>query len=111
MCPVNSVFDTGAGRNLLREDMVERDWLSSIPCSEKPRLRCVKNEKMEVVGTLMTHVRMAEAHVRVMIGIFKNMAVSVLFGTSLIDKFEKRIFLAERKIVPYSSQPIQILMV
>lgn len=39
MRPVNRVFGTGAGLNLLHEDMVESDCMSSIRDGIKPRLR------------------------------------------------------------------------
>lgn len=37
---IHSLFDTGAGSNLLREDIVEPDWMSSVPVYENLRLRC-----------------------------------------------------------------------
>lgn len=109
MCPVNSVFATGAALNLLRRDIVEHKLMSSIRVCKRPRVRNMTNQKVEVVGAIMLHVCMREPLVRVMLGIVKNLAVSVFFETCY--RFVKRIFRNERKLVTYSLQSIPIVMV
>lgn len=54
---------------------------------------------------------MGKARIRVVFGIVKNSAVSVLFRTFFFDKFVNINFTVERKIVPYNSQLVPILIV
>lgn len=86
MRSVNGAFDTGAGPNLLRENMLKPNWISSVHAGEKPRLRNAMNQKIEVVRTIILHDRMGEPLVRVVFRTVWNFAVSVLLGTSLIER-------------------------
>lgn len=107
MCPVNGVFETSAGPNLLHADMVKLDWKSPIRVIDKRRLSSAINQKVEDVDTII-HINMGEARVRVTFGIIKNLAVPVLLRTSFIAKFVKGIFPTERKIVPYNRKPVSM---
>lgn len=69
--------------------MVELDWMSSIHVCKEPRLRSATIQEVEIVGPIMLHVRMEEAPVWVVFDIDKNLAVSVLLETFIIDKFVK----------------------
>lgn len=80
MRPVIFVFDTGAGPKLLCEVIAEPEWTRSIRDSKKKRLQRVTKEKVEVVGAIMLHVRMEEAHVRVVLETVKNVVRSFSFG-------------------------------
>lgn len=111
MRPVNFVFNTGVETRLLRGDMAQLHWMKSIGVSKKPRLRRVTIQKVEVVCTIMLYVRMGGTLVRVLAGIVKKLAVSVLFGTYFITEFVKGIFLAKKMIISYRSQSKPILMV
>lgn len=59
----------------------------------------------------MLRAGLREPRERIFFGIVKDLAVTVLLETSFIGKFVKQIFPGERKIVPYSSQPVLILMI
>lgn len=41
-------------------------------------------------------------------GIIQNIFVSIVLGTTLIDRFVKGILLAEKKVVPYNSKSLPI---
>lgn len=43
MCTINCVFDNSVGTSLLREDLVEPDWLPSMRPWFKPRLKSATN--------------------------------------------------------------------
>lgn len=43
-------------------------------------------------------------------GIVENLAVSVLLGTSFIDRFVKGVLPAEQKILPYNSAKDSIIL-
>lgn len=59
----------------------------------------------------MLLVRMAEACVLVVFVMLRNLTVSFLLGSFFINWFVKKILPAQRRIVPYSLQPVQILLV
>lgn len=92
MRPIICVFGTFAGPNLLREVLVEPNWLPPIHLSESPRLKSTTNQNVDVVGTIVLHMRMGERNVRLTFEIVRNLAVPVRLSTSFIDKFNKRIF-------------------
>lgn len=79
MPPVNCVFDSGAERNLLLDDMVQFDWMSSICLNEKRWLQSVTNQKVKGVGTVMLYERMEEACTREMLGNVENLAAPAFF--------------------------------
>lgn len=43
-----------------------------------------------------------------MVGVVENIAVSILLGTTLISRFIKERFPAERKIMPFHSNTVEI---
>lgn len=110
MHSVNCVSDARSGPSLQREEVAKSDWISSISVSENPRLRSGTNQNVDVVRTILLHVRMEETCVLVLLGIVKNLAVPALLGTHFIDEFVEVINPAERNIVTYSSQAMPILM-
>lgn len=87
MRPEIYVFDTGTGPNLIRADMVELYWVRSVRVSEKPRLKGATSQHVETIGTIILHVFIGEAHVRVAFGILNSLVVSVLLGTSFMENF------------------------
>lgn len=104
-------FDSNAGPDLLREKLFKPDRMSSSRLCKNPRLQSVTNQDFEVVGTLMVHILLGEARIRIVFGIIKNLAVSILLETPFIDKLVKRVFHSKRKTVPYNLQLIAILNV
>lgn len=47
---------------------------------------------------------MGDCSLRVSFGVFRNLAVPILFGTIVVDRFGKGIFTAEGKVFPYNSK-------
>lgn len=68
-----------------------------------------RSETVEVLGNTMLQARMGRPEVGVVIGIVNNLAFPIPLGTSFHDKAVKKIFPAERKMVPYNSQRVPIL--
>lgn len=66
---------------------------------------------MEIVGAIILYLTMGEARVRVVFEIIKNVSVSIVLGTSFIEKFVNRILPSERNMDPYNSWLVPILMV
>lgn len=111
MHSVNSVFNTGVGLSLIREDFLEVDQLGYIQANNPSSLRNSTNQKAKIVGTITLRVRIRDSRVRVVFVIVRYLAVPVFLGTSFIDSFVKDIFPSERKIVPYISKPVPIIAI
>lgn len=111
MRPINCFFDTGAGPNLLSEEFIRPDWLPSICSCDSIRLNSATNQKVKIVGKIVLHVRTGKSFRRVMFGIFRNLAVIVLLGSLVIDRFINSFFHGERKVVLFNLPPVRILMV
>lgn len=102
MGPITCVFHTGAGPTLLREDHVKHDWLTLIRPCDNQRLKNATNQEVKVVGTNMLHDRTEYIHVRVMFGIVRNLAIRVLLGATLVDRYIKGVFPTDWKIVSFN---------
>lgn len=50
--PVNCVFGTGAGPDLIRRDVPETKWLRSTQVNNRPSLKKGTNQKVSCVGTI-----------------------------------------------------------
>lgn len=111
MRPIKSAFNVGAGPNLVREALVEPDWLRLIhPCGN-PRLKSATNQKFEVFRTILLHVRIRDILVREMFVIVSKLAVLALLCTHFIAKGRKSILRINREIISFNSPPVQILVV
>lgn len=112
ICALSTVFSTPAP-NLT---CCEKTFLDPIGCRryapcDSPRLKRAINEKVKVVGIIVLHVQTEESGICAILGIFKKLAVPVLLGTPFINIFIIAIFRSERKIFPFNSSPVPILMV
>lgn len=106
---INCVLDTSTRPSPLRENLVYLDWLPLIRLCDSPRLKIATNQRVEVIGRISLHVQIEEGHIRVTFGIFRNLAVPVLLGTSFINNFAKGIFPGEKKMIPFNSPTVLIL--
>lgn len=111
MHPVNWIFDTGAGSNLIQEDFVNSELLKAIQASSRPVLEHASNEKVSVVLTTMVHVRMGYPIGREVFCFVRILALPFLLGTSYGERCVKGIFPHERKIVRYNSTLLLILVI
>lgn len=59
----------------------------------------------------MLHVIIGDIRIRIMFGIFRDLAVDVFIVTTFIGRFINGIFPSERKIVPFNFPPMSILIV
>lgn len=109
MMTVASLFDTGAGPNLVNKSFIPRNWHRYVEPIEQPQLRTATREHVNVEGVIPMFVRIGDLRVRAWFGVVENLAVDILVGTSFIDRCIRGIFPTERKIVPWHSRPVSIL--
>lgn len=75
-----------------------------------PDLESARSEAVYLLGMSTLHMRIRDCRVCVDSGEVRNLVVPDLLGIILIDQFVKSIFQGERKVVPYCSKPVQLLM-
>lgn len=59
--------------------------------------RTTTQELLRTEGTIVPHVRPDDSCVRVRLGIFHNLSVKMLLGTSIFDRFMHGIFPSDQK--------------
>lgn len=109
MLPTVGILDTGAGPNLVDSQLLPLSWSSKVKPVADPGLTAAGKQTITVEGVILLHVQLGDLRVRVWFGVVKNLAVSVLLGTSFIDRFVTGIFPPERKVVPQNSEPVDII--
>lgn len=67
------------------------------------------SEKVVFILTIALHVRIGDIWIGVAFEIVRNLAVSILLGTLLIDELIEGLFPTERDILTINSPPILIL--
>lgn len=100
MSPIQCVFDTGTGTNLIRADVLDPIWLNSIRQRDMPDIRSASDTKFKVSGTITLLIRKGKSRTRVNFNAVNELVVPLLLRTTFIDSFRKSIHPAERKIVP-----------
>lgn len=76
MWPVSNVFTAHTGLNMLRRDMIQRSWMSSISVCKNGDCEMQRSRK-SATGAGMLHVHKWETCVRIMLGIIKNSVVQL----------------------------------
>lgn len=103
---VNTVFDTGAWKNFIREDFLVAVWFRAIQANNQSKLKNATNQNLSVVVTIMLHTRKSDSTVRLFFGVERNLAVPVLFGTLLINRFLKSVYCSERRMIRFNSMQV-----
>lgn len=107
MHAVTYLLDTRAGINC--KPMIHPQYCTNcIKRGKMPHLCKRTQEPLRIVETILLHVRLGDLRVEVWFGIVHNLAVDILIGTPFIDCFTRGIFLAECKVVPWHSHPVEI---
>lgn len=110
MFVVTSLLDTGAGPNLVNNAFLPREWQRKVVSTPSPSLRTATRETVKVEGIVRTFVQIGDLRVRAWSGVVENLAVDILLGTSFIDRFIISILAGERKVVPYHSCSVSIIL-
>lgn len=102
MYQINCILDRGAESGLLRESMLNTEWLKAFKTESTPQLGGMKNHSLFVVRTKILDVRIEEAQVCIVLRVARQLAAPVLLETSFIDRFVCTISHEQRKVVPHS---------
>lgn len=104
------LLDTGAERNLSQTKFIHQDYMSRNKHKDLSKLLTATMEPVRLHETILLHLRIGDLTARVWSGIVPILAVDVLLGTSFIDLFVRSNFPSERKVVPWYSQLVGILV-
>lgn len=110
MCPIVSVFDPGAGPNLIRVDVLDQSWMENIRQRDMPEVRNDLGTKLVLSETIILHLCMCKSHIWVASSVVDKLFVPVLLRTTFIDRFEKSFHPTKRNIVPYHFPTVLILV-
>lgn len=107
--PTVSVLDTGSGQNLVRISFLPIKWRYHIHPLHNLSFRSASNNPVISIQKLNDFDHLHNIHARVHFGVVDNLALLLLIGLSVIDKFVREILPMERCIVHILSLPIPII--
>lgn len=84
--PVHCIIDTVMEPNLVRDGFLDNKWLQAIRAVSAPSLKSVNCQMISVVGTLLLHIRVVDAHIQVAFGVVRTLPVPILLENFLIDR-------------------------
>lgn len=111
MRPIKFVFDSGAGPDLIRADILGPSWLDSVCKREMLDIRSTSDMKLKMSGTKTPFLCMGGSRTRISFDVVNKLVVPVLLETACINRFIKSIHLAQRKIFPHRFSPVPVLTV
>lgn len=76
-----------------------------------PKIRRTYDTKLTVPGILTLHSRIGKSRTLVILAVSEKLAVHVLLETTVTDRYVKPVHPVERKIVPYRSRLLPIIMI
>lgn len=84
--PLNFVLDTGSKSNLIHYDVMSIEWEQAVKPENNSQLKRSINHKLFLMGTIILHLRRGESRVWAYFGVLCQLIVSILLGTSFVDK-------------------------
>jgi hypothetical protein len=97
--PVRSVLDTGAGPNLVREDVLPSGWdCSLIPNQPLPQITNASGKRMPVKGVIILILQVGNLVRRVRFYVTPGLGVPCILGCNFINLHVRSIHPKERRI-------------
>lgn len=110
MRPIVCIFDTGAGPNLIRADVLDTSGQGSIGQRDMLDIRNAFDTRLKVSGTITLHLGMGGSRTRVNFGFVNEQVVPVLLVAMYTNRLVRSIHLAQKKIFPHHSPPVPVLL-
>jgi RNase H-like domain found in reverse transcriptase/Reverse transcriptase (RNA-dependent DNA polymerase)/Integrase zinc binding domain/Chromo (CHRromatin Organisation MOdifier) domain/Integrase core domain len=99
LTPVRAVLDTGAGPNLIREDVLPKDWERLlIQDVALPRITNASGKRMPARGVIVLYVQVGGLLKRVRFFVTPGLAVPCILGCGFINLHVKTIHPKERRV-------------
>ena len=110
LLPVRAVLDTGAGPNLIREDVLPIGWEHAlIPGQTLPRVSNASGRRMPVKGVVQLTTRVGDLVRRIRFLVTSDLAVPCILGCHFINAHVKGILPRDRRVDLCEGGSISIL--
>lgn len=90
--PTVGIFGTGAGPNLFHTYFLPIKWSDRILPIHSMSLKSASNNLVNSMGKITLFVRLGDLQIPIHFGVIDNMALPILIGTPLLDRYVKVIF-------------------
>jgi hypothetical protein len=81
LAPVRAVFDTSAGPNLVRDDLLPSGWESLLVSDQPlPRITNASGKRMPVKGVIVLYLQVGDLRTRVRFYVVPGLGVSCILG-------------------------------
>lgn len=84
--------------------------ISPIKRKDIPQLQAATKQPLTFDGLILLYLRLKKLSTRVWFGVAPHFAVEILLEILFIDRFICENFLVERKVVPWHSEPLAVLV-
>jgi hypothetical protein len=99
LSPVQAVFDTGAGPNIVRADLLPAGWEQLLVQNQPlPRITNASGKKMPVKGVIILHVQVGDLRTRVRFYVVPGLGVPCILGCNFIDLHVRSIHPKEKRV-------------
>jgi Retroviral aspartyl protease len=108
--PVYAILDTGAGPNLVREDVLPEDW-TRYRTTEEPSFQVVgaSGRPLPQRGVLTLCVQLGQLKARAKFIVVKHLTAGCILGCQFIDRHVKSILPKERRVLLNDGSSVAIL--
>jgi Retroviral aspartyl protease len=98
--PVRAILDTGAGPNLVREEILPTDW-EKYRVAGAPTLQIVGagGRRLKQSGAILLHVEICGLKTRMQFVVVPGLAAECILGCQFIDRHVKSILPKEKKVL------------
>jgi Retroviral aspartyl protease len=98
--PIIAELDTGAGPNLIRKDLLPKNWdVYRIPGLQFPRITNASGRRIAARGVVQLHVQVGGLVRRVCFYVTTCLAVPCILGCNFISLHAKAILPKEQKVL------------
>lgn len=102
------MFDIGTSSNIIAADVQNTTWLDSIPQRDMPEIWSTPDTKLIDPKMITFLVMNRESRTRVILCVVDRVALTVLLGRTLIDRYNISVHPAERKVTLYHSRLVPV---
>jgi hypothetical protein len=99
LSPVRAIFDTGAGPNIVRADLLPAGWEKLLVQNQPlPRITNASGKKMPVRGVIILYVQVGDLRTRVGFYVVPGLGIPCTLGCNFIDLHVQSIHPKEKRV-------------
>lgn len=110
MVPVRAILDTGAGPNLIREEVLPEDWeRSRLPGTPAYQIIGAGGRPLRQKGVIAMHVQLGTLRVQSRFVVVTSLAAECILGCQFINRHVRMILPKEKRVVLTNDNVVSIL--